>query len=45
MLDWNGKRFVRVPALEKKVETRSRAAGNDCPGEADVRTALGIAKK
>jgi hypothetical protein len=48
VLDWDGKQFVRVAALEKKLETKmkSRAEGKTNPlTEADIRAALGVAKK
>lgn len=48
VLDWDGKQFVRVTSLEKKLEAKmqSRAEGKTDPlTEADLRAALGIAKK
>lgn len=48
VLDWNGKKFVRLPALEKKLAARMDAREEhkaSVLSEQDIRAALGVAKK
>ncbi|HEX8110581.1 MAG TPA: hypothetical protein VF516_22775 [Kofleriaceae bacterium] len=48
VLDWNGKKFVRLPALEKKLQARADAREEhkgSVLSEDDARAALGVAKK
>jgi hypothetical protein len=47
VLDWDGKKFVRVAALEKKISTRMTAPGREATelGEDELRATLGVAKK
>jgi len=48
VLDWDGKQFVHLPALEKKLaaKMKSRSEGpTDALTEADVRSALGLPTK
>lgn len=48
VLDWDGKQFVRVSALEKKLAAKMDARPEnktDVLPEADIRAALGISKK
>jgi hypothetical protein len=47
VLDWAGKKFVRLPALEKKLATKADARENKSSvlSEEDARAALGLAKK
>ncbi|HEX4421403.1 MAG TPA: hypothetical protein VH165_25985 [Kofleriaceae bacterium] len=47
VLDWNGKKFVRLPALEKKLLAKMDAREDHKSSElsdADLRAALGLAK-
>lgn len=48
VLDWDGKQFVRVSALEKKLAAKMDARPEnktDALAEADLRAALGVPKK
>lgn len=47
VLDWNGKKFVRRPALEKKLQAKaeSREVQSTLLSEDEARAALGVAKK
>lgn len=47
VLDWDGKKFVRAAALEKKISTRMTAPGPTVTelSEDELRAALGVAKK